>query len=54
MKDTGPGSRSARWSDSQLSRKWFRVGDTYGVDIAAGQDDVLILAVTVIIDLMAH
>jgi len=29
------------------------VGDTYGVEIAAGQDDVLILAVTVTIDMMA-
>jgi len=29
-------------------------GDTYGVKIAAGQDDVLILAVTATIDMMAH
>jgi uncharacterized protein YxjI len=30
------------------------VRDTYGVEIAAGQDDVLILAVAVTIDMMAH
>ena len=39
---------------AEASKKWFRVRDTYGVEIAAGQDDVLILAVTVTIDMMAH
>ena len=38
----------------EVSKKWFRVRDTYGVEIAEGQDDVLILAVTVAIDMMAH
>jgi uncharacterized protein YxjI len=38
----------------EVSRKWFRVRDTYGVEIAEGQDDILILAVTVAIDTMAH
>jgi uncharacterized protein YxjI len=28
--------------------------DTYGVEVAEGQDDVVILAVTVAIDIMAH
>jgi len=35
------------------SKRWFRVRDTYGVDIAPGQDDLLILAVTVCIDAMS-
>jgi uncharacterized protein YxjI len=35
-----------------VSRKWFRVRDSYGVEIAPGQNDVLILAVTVCIDQM--
>jgi uncharacterized protein YxjI len=39
---------------AQVSKKWFRVRDTYGVEIAPGQDDLLILAVTVAIDAMAH
>jgi uncharacterized protein YxjI len=26
--------------------------DTYGVDVAAGEDDVLLLAATVVIDMM--
>ena len=37
-----------------VSKKWFRVRDSYGVDIAPGQDDALILAITVVIDMMAH
>ena len=38
----------------EVSKKWFRVRDTYGVEVAEGQDDILILAVTVAIDAMAH
>jgi uncharacterized protein YxjI len=37
----------------QVSKRWFRVRDTYGVEVAPGQDDVLILAITVAIDAMA-
>jgi uncharacterized protein YxjI len=37
-----------------VSKKWFRLRDTYGVEIAPGQDDVVILAVTVAVDMMAH
>ncbi len=39
---------------AEVSKKWFRLRDTYGVSIDPGQDDVLILAVTVCIDAMAH
>ena len=39
---------------AEVSKKWFRIRDTYGVEIAPGQDDVLILAATVCIDIMAH
>jgi uncharacterized protein YxjI len=35
-------------------KKWFRLRDTYGVEIEPGQDDIVILAVTVCIDQMAH
>jgi uncharacterized protein YxjI len=38
---------------AEVSKKWFRIRDTYGVEIAPGQDDLLILAVTVAIDQMA-
>lgn len=37
-----------------VSRKWFSWSDTYGVDIAEGEDDVLILASTVVIDMVCH
>jgi hypothetical protein len=37
-----------------VSKKWFRVADTYGVEIAPGQDPVLVLAATVAVDMMAH
>ena len=37
---------------AEVSKKWFRVRDMYGVEIATGQNDVVILAVTVAIDMM--
>jgi uncharacterized protein YxjI len=37
---------------AEVSKKWFHVADTYGVDIVPGADDVLILAITVVIDMM--
>jgi uncharacterized protein YxjI len=39
---------------AEISKKWFRVRDTYGVQIDPGQNDALILAITVAIDMMAH
>jgi uncharacterized protein YxjI len=39
---------------AQVSKKWFSWSDTYGVDIPEGQDDVLILASTVVIDMVCH
>jgi uncharacterized protein YxjI len=42
------------WKIAEISKKWFRVRDTYGVEIAPGQDDILLLAITVVIDQMAH
>jgi uncharacterized protein YxjI len=34
-----------------VSKKWFSWSDTYGVDVREGQDDILILASTVVIDM---
>jgi uncharacterized protein YxjI len=39
---------------AEVSKKWFRVRDSYGVEIDEGQDDILVLAATVCIDMMAH
>jgi uncharacterized protein YxjI len=38
---------------AEVSKKWFRVRDTYGVDVEGDVDPVLILAVTVAIDALA-
>jgi uncharacterized protein YxjI len=35
---------------ANISKRWFRVRDTYGVAVVPGQDDALVLAVTVCID----
>ena len=37
-----------------VSKRWFRVRDTYGIEIADGEDDVLLLAVAVCLDAMSH
>ena len=37
-----------------VSKKWFRVADTYGVEIARDQNPVVVLAATVALDMMAH
>jgi len=39
---------------ARVSKKWFRLSDTYGIDINEGEDDVLILAAAVVIDLVSH
>jgi uncharacterized protein YxjI len=39
---------------AEVSKKWFRLRDTYGVSIDPGQEDILILAVAVCIDEMVH
>lgn len=37
-----------------VSKRWFRVADTYGVEITPGQNTILVLAATVVLDMMAH
>lgn len=39
---------------AEISKKWFRLTDTYGVEIDPGQNDILILAVAIAVDMMAH
>ncbi len=38
----------------RVSKHWFTIRDTYGVETAPGEDDGLILAIAVAIDEMAH
>ena len=35
---------------AHVSRSWFRLRDTYGVDVAPGQDDALMLSIAVCLD----
>lgn len=37
-----------------VSKRWFRVRDTYGVEVADAEDVPLVLAVTVAIDALSH
>jgi uncharacterized protein YxjI len=37
-----------------VSKQWFAVRDTYGVAIAPGEDDALLVTITVCIDSLAH
>ena len=37
-----------------VSRRWFRVADSYGVEVAPDQDPVVVLAATVAIDMMTE
>ncbi len=39
---------------AEVSKKWFRLRDTYGIEIDAGQDEAVILAIAIAIDEMAH
>jgi uncharacterized protein YxjI len=36
------------------SKRWFAWSDTYGIEVAPGQDDILILASSVVIDMVCH
>jgi uncharacterized protein YxjI len=39
---------------AEVSKKWLSLTDTYGVEIGDGQNDILILALAIAIDMMAH
>jgi len=39
---------------AEVGKKWFRVRDTYGIQVAPGQDDALVIAVAIVVDQMAH
>jgi uncharacterized protein YxjI len=39
---------------AEVSKKWFRVADTYGIEVAQNQDPALIIAVAAVVDNMTH
>lgn len=45
---------SGREKVAEVSKKWFPIRDTYGVEVTPGQDATLILAITVALDQMVH
>ena len=41
-------------SVASISKQWFTMTDTYGVEIAAGEDAAFLLAGAVVIDMVCH
>jgi len=39
---------------AEVSKKWLRMRDTYGIEVAPGEDTVLFLAIAVALDAMQH
>jgi uncharacterized protein YxjI len=39
---------------AHISKRWFTIADTYGIEIADGEDDALMLSIAVALDEMAH
>lgn len=39
---------------ASVSKRWFSWTDTYGIEVADGEDDVVVLASAVVIDLVCH
>jgi uncharacterized protein YxjI len=39
---------------AEVSKRWFRIRDSYGVEINPGDDEILVLAATVCIDQMSN
>ena len=39
---------------ARVSKKWLSLADSYAIDVNEGEDDVLILASAVVIDLVSH
>ena len=39
---------------ARVSKRWFSLRDTYGVEVSEGESDLLILCAAVVIDLACH
>jgi uncharacterized protein YxjI len=46
--------KEGRKKVAEVSKKWLSLTDTYGVEVDPGQNDILVLAVAIAIDMMAH
>ncbi len=45
---------SAAGPVATVGKRWFRVRDTYGIEIADGQDAAMVCAVAIVVDSLAH
>ncbi|WP_035602979.1 LURP-one-related family protein [Haloferula sp. BvORR071] len=46
-----------KWSGQtvgRVSKEWFTFSDSYGIEIGGSEDPVLLLAITVVIDMVCH
>jgi uncharacterized protein YxjI len=39
---------------ARVSKQWFTWTDTYGIEVTDGEDDALVVATAVVIDLCCH
>jgi len=39
---------------AEISKKWFRIRDTYGIEVERDEDSILVIAVSVAVDALAH
>jgi len=46
--------KEGRKTVAEVSKKWLKLTDTYGVEVEPGQNDILILSIAVAIDMMSH
>ena len=46
--------RDGRQPVARISRAWFRVRDTYGVEVAPGENDALIICMAICLDRIHH
>jgi uncharacterized protein YxjI len=46
--------RDGRQVIAQISRAWFRIRDTYGVDVAPGENDAVIVCIAICLDRIHH
>ena len=45
----GPGGKIA-----EVGKKWFRLRDTYGIEVTGDVEDALVIAVAIVVDSMSH
>lgn len=46
--------RGGRMPVAVVTKKWLRIRDTYGIEVQDATDAALLLAITVVIDMMSH